>query len=141
MWWTWTRSRLPNRWTVRPPPSLQLRNRYIRAGNPYRLLGLVSLLPLILCCSLAATWTPQTPFWVYYVTIFPSSLGYSIFLCVNLIALVSAVDSAIMPKATALLYTVRTLGVTLGVSMGGAVQLGSLASHLNKSFVSLLYLT
>jgi len=39
-----------------------------------------------------------------------------------------------MPKATALLYTVRTLGVTLGVSIGGSIQIGSLISNLKRAF-------
>lgn len=51
-----------------------------------------------------------------------------------LVALISAVDSRSMPKATALLYTVRTVGVTLGVSIGGSIQIGSLAMNLRKAF-------
>lgn len=41
------------------------------------------------------------------------------------------------PKATALLYTTRSLGATLGVSVGGSVQLGALASQLKVLFESL----
>ena len=40
-----------------------------------------------------------------------------------------------MPQATALLYTIRTLGGTLGVSVGGSIQLGALASGLRQRFV------
>jgi hypothetical protein len=36
------------------------------------------------------------------------------------------------PKATALLYTLRTLGGTLGIAIGGSVQIGVLASELKK---------
>jgi len=39
-----------------------------------------------------------------------------------------------MPKATALLYTVRTLGVALGVSIGGSIQVGALAMNLKRAF-------
>lgn len=41
------------------------------------------------------------------------------------------------PKATALLYTTRSLGATLGVSVGGSVQLGALASQLKILFEGL----
>jgi hypothetical protein len=39
-----------------------------------------------------------------------------------------------MPKATALLYTVRTLGVALGVSTGGSIQIGALTMNLKRAF-------
>jgi hypothetical protein len=35
---------------------------------------------------------------------------------------------------TALLYTVRTLGVALGVSIGGSIQIGALTSNLKRAF-------
>ena len=41
------------------------------------------------------------------------------------------------PKATALLYPTRSLGATLGVSVGGSVQLGALASQLKVLFEGL----
>lgn len=39
-----------------------------------------------------------------------------------------------MPKATALLYTVRSLGATLGVSLGGSIQVGALVRALRARF-------
>jgi len=39
-----------------------------------------------------------------------------------------------MPKGTAVLYTVRSLGSTLGVSLGGSVQVGALVSALRANF-------
>jgi hypothetical protein len=39
-----------------------------------------------------------------------------------------------MPKATALLYTVRSLGATLGVSLGGSIQVGALVRALRQRF-------
>lgn len=39
-----------------------------------------------------------------------------------------------MPKATALLYTVRSLGSTLGVSLGGSIQVGVLVRALRARF-------
>lgn len=53
------------------------------------------------------------------------------------VALISSVDRHTMPKATALLYTVRSLGATLGVSLGGSVQVGVLVSGLAKRFKGL----
>ena len=69
------------------------------------------------------------------------------------VGLISAVDSKAMvsgcdrrdqividrcqPKATALLYTSRTLGGTLGVSLGSSVQIGVLGSTLRSRFASI----
>lgn len=50
------------------------------------------------------------------------------------VALISSIDSAAMPKGTALLYTVRSLGSTLGVSLGGSIQVGALVHGLKKRF-------
>lgn len=65
------------------------------------------------------------------------ALGYSVFLCCQLIAMISAVDSKSMPKATAVLYTLRTLGGTLGVSVGGSIQLGALTMNLRSRFADI----
>ncbi|OCF38301.1 multidrug resistance protein fnx1 [Kwoniella heveanensis CBS 569] len=105
---------------------------YIRAGHSWRWLGPISLVPPIIGGVVATYWTPGWPWWSYYATVLPCVLGYSTFLCVQLVALISSVDSQMMPKATALMYTSRSLGATLGVSIGGSVQLGALASSLKK---------
>ncbi|WVQ75495.1 hypothetical protein IAR50_005120 [Cryptococcus sp. DSM 104548] len=111
-----------------------LAGQYIRSGYPSRWLGPIALIPAVTSALIAASWTAQWPWWGYYLTVFPSVLGYSIFLCVQLVAMVSSVDSRVMPKATALLYTTRSLGATLGVSIGGSLQLGALASQLRFRF-------
>ncbi|WVF71816.1 hypothetical protein IAT40_006624 [Kwoniella sp. CBS 6097] len=105
---------------------------YIRSGHSWRWLGPVSLVPPIIGGVVAAFWTPGWTWWSYYATVLPCVLGYSTFLCVQLVALISSIDSQMMPKATALMYTTRSLGATLGVSIGGSVQLGALASSLKR---------
>ena len=124
---------------------------YIRSGGGYKTVGIISLFPTIVCPIIAAQWKPSWSWWTYWVTVLPNSLAYSFFLCTNLLALVGAVDSRVMvrrahqspsqltsqPKATALLYTVRTLGGTLGVSFGGALQLGALTNGLRARFTRL----
>lgn len=107
---------------------------HIRKGGNYTVLGIISLLPSVIACFVAAAWTPSWPQWAYYATVLPTSIGYAIFLIVTLIATVSSVDSETMPKATALLYTVRSLGSTLGVSLGGSIQVGALVGALRKRF-------
>ncbi|WWC89697.1 uncharacterized protein L201_004622 [Kwoniella dendrophila CBS 6074] len=107
---------------------------YIRSGHSWKYLGPAALFPPIIGSIVAATWNPTWSWWGYYATVLPCILGYSTFLCVQLVALISSVDSKIMPKATALMYTTRSLGATLGVSIGGSVQLGALASDLKKQF-------
>ncbi|GMK54125.1 hypothetical protein CspeluHIS016_0107110 [Cutaneotrichosporon spelunceum] len=107
---------------------------HIRRGGRYAWLGVVALLPSVSAAWLAATWNPGWPNWGYYATILPMNTGYAIYLCVSLIALISSVDSRAMPKATALLYTVRSLGSTLGVSLGGSIQVGALVRALRQRF-------
>ncbi|BEI89438.1 uncharacterized protein CcaverHIS019_0208000 [Cutaneotrichosporon cavernicola] len=107
---------------------------HIRRGGRYTWLGVVSLLPSIWGAWIAATWQPNWPTWGYYATILPLNTGYAVYLCVSLIALISSVDSRAMPKATALLYTVRSLGATLGVSLGGSIQVGALVRALRQRF-------
>ncbi|WVQ81247.1 hypothetical protein IAT38_003369 [Cryptococcus sp. DSM 104549] len=107
---------------------------YIRSGRSWKWLGPIALLPPVIGSLVASTWTPSWAWWAYYLTVLPCVLGYSTFLCVQLVAMVSSVDSKIMPKATALLYTTRSLGATLGVSVGGSLQLGALATHLRSQF-------
>ncbi|BEJ12342.1 hypothetical protein CspHIS471_0208020 [Cutaneotrichosporon sp. HIS471] len=107
---------------------------HIRRGGRYTWLGVISLLPSIWGAWIAATWQPNWPTWGYYATILPLNTGYAVYLCVSLIALISSVDSRAMPKATALLYTVRSLGATLGVSLGGSIQVGALVRALRQRF-------
>ncbi|EIW66403.1 hypothetical protein TREMEDRAFT_45829 [Tremella mesenterica DSM 1558] len=110
---------------------------YIRHGGAYKWLGVISLIPGITSTLIAASWKPDWPWWAYYATVLPGSLGYSVFLSVTLVALIASCDSKLMPKATALLYMIRSLGVTLGVSTGGSIQLGALTSALKSRLSSL----
>ena len=57
---------------------------HIRKGGKYRWLGVASLVPAVFASFLACAWTPNWPWWGYYLTFFPASLGYSVFLCVQL---------------------------------------------------------
>lgn len=132
MFWAWFVDRLAVRRIV--SPSTPTHTSHIRKGGNYTSLGFYSLLPAVVASFVAATWTPSWPQWAYYATVLPTSFGYAIFLIVTLIATVSSVDSETMPKATALLYTVRSLGSTLGVSLGGSIQVGVLVSALETRF-------
>jgi hypothetical protein len=117
---------------------------YIRRGGHYKILGIVALIPAIVGGFVAGGWRPGWPWWAYFLTCLVPVLGYAVFLIVSLgwsisctltsVALISSVDSKTMPKATALLYTIRSLGGTLGVSIGGSIQLASLASGLRSRF-------
>ncbi|WWC69120.1 uncharacterized protein I206_103056 [Kwoniella pini CBS 10737] len=107
---------------------------YIRSGHSWKYLGPIALFLPIIGAFVAAYWDPSWTWWSYYATVLPCVLGYSTFLCVQLVAMISSVDSKIMPKATALMYTTRSLGGTLGVSLGASVQLGALVSELKKQF-------
>jgi hypothetical protein len=64
--------------------TLNADRRHIRGGGRYRVLGIASLFPAVAASLLAIAWTPQWPWWGYYLTLFPASLGYSVFLCCQL---------------------------------------------------------
>lgn len=78
----------------------------------------------------ASYWSSSTPGWHYVLDVFPTGLGYSMFLCCSLVALIASVEPKMMPKATSVLYTVRSLGNTAGVSLSAALQQGILARLL-----------
>ena len=73
--------------------------RHIRRGGAYRIVGMLFLLPPILGAFAASTWTPAWSIVAYYATCMPPIFGYSVFLCVQLVALVGAVDSQAMVSA------------------------------------------
>jgi hypothetical protein len=62
----------------------RLTHRHIRKGGRYRILGVISLIPAIAASFIAVKWTPGWPWWAYYLTFFPATLGYSVFLCCQL---------------------------------------------------------
>jgi len=66
--------------------------------------GIVSLIPAAIGTFTAALWTPSLPWWVYYLNLFPCSLAYSIFLCCQLVALISGVDSKSMVRRSLMIY-------------------------------------
>lgn len=80
----------------------------------------------------ASHWTGETPSWRFMLDVFPAGLGYSMFLCCSLVALIASVEPKMMPKATSVLYTVRSLGNTAGVSLSAALQQGVLARLLRR---------
>lgn len=59
-------------------------------------MGILALLPPILGAFAASLWTPGWSTLAYYATCMPPIFGYSVFLCVQLVALVGAVDSQAM---------------------------------------------
>jgi uncharacterized membrane protein (DUF485 family) len=59
---------------------------HIRRGGAYRVLGVLSVAPAVVASLVAAAWKPDWPWWAYYTTYFPASLGYSVFLCCQLSA-------------------------------------------------------
>lgn len=41
------------------------------------------------------------------------------------VAMIAAVDPAVMPQATSLLYTFRSLGTTVGIALSSSLQQGA----------------
>jgi hypothetical protein len=58
--------------------------RYIRNGNPYKILGTIALLAPMIGAFVASLWTPNWSTWSYYATVLPMTFGYSVFLCCQL---------------------------------------------------------
>lgn len=99
-----------------------LAGQIIRQTGKYTKLSAIGLAMPILGIYSATKWSNSTPEWAYWAAIFPSGLGYSIFLCCGLVALIATVDPVLMPKATSLLYTFRSLGTTVGIALSSSLQ-------------------
>ncbi len=59
-------------------------SRFIKKTGRYAVFSALGLCLPVFSVYLASTWKPSTPEWVYWLTVFPSGLGYSSFLCCSL---------------------------------------------------------
>ncbi|KAG7531600.1 hypothetical protein FFLO_04259 [Filobasidium floriforme] len=109
----------------------------IKKTGKYTRLSALGLAMPILSIYSASKWTRDTPEWAYWAAVFPAGLGYSIFLCAGLVAMIAAVDPAVMPQATSLLYTFRSLGTTVGIALSSSLQQAVFVNRLSAIFAPL----
>ncbi|KAJ9096351.1 hypothetical protein QFC21_005172 [Naganishia friedmannii] len=109
-----------------------LAGQLIKRTGRYAWLSAVGLAMPIISIYLASYWSESTPEWKFAAEVFPAGLGYSIFLCCSLVALIAEVDKDMMPKATSVLYTVRSLGNTVGIAISASIQQAVLVKDLRE---------
>ncbi|GHJ86755.1 hypothetical protein NliqN6_3157 [Naganishia liquefaciens] len=104
----------------------------IKRTGRYALLSIIGLAMPIISIFLASFWNEETAEWKFAAEVLPAGLGYSIFLCCSLVALIAEVDKGMMPKATSVLYTVRSLGNTVGIALSASIQQAVLVRDLRE---------
>lgn len=109
-----------------------LAGQLIKRTGRYAWLSAIGLAMPIISIYLASYWSESTPEWKFAAEVFPAGLGYSIFLCCSLVALIAEVDKEMMPKATSVLYTVRSLGNTVGIAISASIQQAVLVKNLRE---------
>ncbi|KAJ7611730.1 MFS general substrate transporter [Roridomyces roridus] len=103
---------------------------YMRKTGRYWKLQALAGLCMVVPNIIMATWTTETPEWVFYATVAPTGLGYAATLTTTLLALIASVARDDIPVATALSYLFRTSGQSLGVSLSAALTQTLLARNL-----------
>ncbi|TQV98968.1 hypothetical protein V2A60_007341 [Cordyceps javanica] len=100
----------------------------------YWAMGVACTLTVTAGVALFALLDATTPVWVVSVSFFLSGSGYGAMLTVTLLAAIAAVDHAHQAVVTSGTYMARSIGSTLGVTIGSAVYQNVLQSRLWQRF-------
>ncbi|KAJ7310603.1 MFS general substrate transporter [Mycena albidolilacea] len=103
---------------------------YMRRTGRYWTFQVISSLSIIAANILLASWNPDTPEWVLYVTLAPSGFGFASVMTTTLLALIASVPRDDIPLATGISYLFRTMGQVLGVSLSATLTQTLLARNL-----------
>ncbi|KAJ7090976.1 MFS general substrate transporter [Mycena crocata] len=104
-----------------------------KTGQYYKLLFIASLGPVISALVLTSWYVDlDTPDWVLYTTLIPSSVGMAISITTSFTALTAGVSHADIPLVTGLLFLFRQLGEVLGVSLTAALTQVLLKNNLRQ---------
>ncbi|OAA72540.1 Major facilitator superfamily domain, general substrate transporter [Cordyceps fumosorosea ARSEF 2679] len=104
-----------------------------RTGR-YWVIGIACTLTITAGVTLFALLDASTPVWVVSVSFFLSGSGYGAMLTVTLLAAIAAVDHAHQAVVTSGTYMARSIGSTLGVTIGSAVYQNVLRTKLWERF-------
>ncbi|KAJ7237742.1 MFS general substrate transporter [Mycena haematopus] len=103
---------------------------YMRKTGRYWKFQAISSLGLLVANLILASWNPDTPEWVLYITLAPSGFAFAAVLTTTLLALIASVPRDDIPLATGISYLFRTMGQVLGVSLSATLTQMLLARNL-----------
>ncbi|KAF7359047.1 MFS general substrate transporter [Mycena sanguinolenta] len=103
---------------------------YMRKTGRYWNFQAIASLGLLVANLILASWNPDTPEWVLYITLAPSGFAFASVLTTTLLALIASVPRDDIPLATGISYLFRTMGQVLGVSLSATLTQTLLARNL-----------
>ncbi|KAI9647170.1 hypothetical protein NHQ30_003553 [Ciborinia camelliae] len=107
---------------------------FVRWSGRYYKIGVLSQITYIVIVGVesVATFTPQTPSWIPFVSFFMANIGYGSMLVVTILAILATVgqkEQAVMASA---LFAFRSTGTILGITLEGLTFQNSLRAELWK---------
>lgn len=106
----------------------------MRMTGRYYLMDCISLTIFIAGAALICTLNFSAPDWQTYVYLVPGGFGYGGMLTITLVALIAAVDHKHQAVITSASYAFRSVGSTVGVTIGSAVFQNWLYRSLMQAF-------
>ncbi|KAJ6781156.1 hypothetical protein PWT90_07867 [Aphanocladium album] len=106
----------------------------MRSTGRYYALGIACLANILVGNVLYRIFEPTTPIWVMGLSFLFTGVGYGGMLTVTLLAAIAAVDHAQQAVVTSGTYMARSIGSTLGVTIGSAVYQNLLQAGLWRRF-------
>ncbi|KAF7511206.1 hypothetical protein GJ744_005103 [Endocarpon pusillum] len=106
----------------------------MRITGRYYLMDCISMTIFIAGAALICTLNFSAPDWQTYVYPVPGGFGYGSMLTITLVALIAAVDHKHQAVITSASYAFRSIGSTVGVTIGSAVFQNWLYRSLMQAF-------
>lgn len=107
---------------------------FMKKTGRYVELGIGSLVMIILGVGMFNTQGESTPGWVTMIAFFFTGGGYGAMLTTTLLACIAAVDHSQQAVITSATYLARSLGGTIGITVGSAIYQNILSSRLWQRF-------
>ncbi|KAM0250488.1 hypothetical protein ACHAQJ_008611 [Trichoderma viride] len=107
---------------------------FMKKTGRYVGLGIGSVLMIVSGVALFNTQGDSTPGWVTMVAFFLTGGGYGAMLTTTLLACIAAVDHSQQAVITSATYLARSLGGTIGITVGSAIYQNILNSRLWQRF-------
>ncbi|KAL6902510.1 major facilitator superfamily domain-containing protein [Trichoderma evansii] len=107
---------------------------FMKKTGRYVGLGIGSLVTIVAGVSVFNTQGESTPGWVTMVAFFLTGSGYGAMLTTTLLACIAAVDHSQQAVITSATYLARSLGGTIGITVGSAIYQNILSSRLWQRF-------
>ncbi|KAK3499934.1 major facilitator superfamily domain-containing protein [Neurospora hispaniola] len=100
----------------------------------YKILGIALVSTLVLGVAALTTLGQNSPGWIVFVALFMIGGGYGGMLTVTMVACIAAVDHSQQAVITSATYAFRSVGATVGITVGSAVYQNILKTELWARF-------